>query len=149
MSSLPASMRWIGSKTTEKRWKHSFYHYKSMGAICCHGNQSFDPICPKTLCTLFLTPKMLHIKFDQGCPTGFKDIQLQNYEIFVTQGQVTPNWVVRFGPKSKLDPAFMPVLVISNFDDDSIKHERASIETPFSHYKSMGNIFDAPGQLTA
>ena len=32
----------------------------------------------------------------------------------------------------------MPVLVISNFDDDSIKNERASIETAFSHYKSMG-----------
>ena len=50
--------------------------------------------------------------------------------------------------KIKLDPAFMPILNISNFDDDSIKHERASMETPFSHYKSMGNIFDAQGQLT-
>ena len=28
----------------------------------------------------------------------------------------------------------MPVLVISNFDDDSIKNERASMEPPFSHY---------------
>ena len=32
----------------------------------------------------------------------------------------------------------MHVLVSSNFDDDSIKNERASTETPFSHYKSMG-----------
>ena len=31
----------------------------------------------------------------------------------------------------------MPVLVTSNFDDDSIKNERASMETPFSHYKFM------------
>ena len=44
------------------------------------------------------------------------------------------------GPKIELDRAFMPVLVISNFDDDSIKNERASIETAFSHYKSMGNV---------
>ena len=51
-------------------------------------------------------------------------------------------------PKNKLDPAFRPVLVTNNFDDDSIKHERASMETTFSHYKSMGNIFDAQGQLT-
>ena len=29
----------------------------------------------------------------------------------------------------------MPVLVTSNFDDDSIKSERASMETAFSHYK--------------
>ena len=28
----------------------------------------------------------------------------------------------------------MPVLVTSNFDDDSIKNEWASIEMPFSHY---------------
>ena len=42
----------------------------------------------------------------------------------------------------------MPVLVTSNFDDDSIKNEQASMETLFSHYKSMGNFLDAQGQLT-
>ena len=41
----------------------------------------------------------------------------------------------------------MPVLVTSNFDDDSIKNERASMETVVSHYKSMGNYLDAQGQL--
>ena len=51
-------------------------------------------------------------------------------------------------PKIELNQAFMPVLVISNFDDDLIKNERASIETAFSHYKSMGNFLDAQGQLT-
>ena len=35
----------------------------------------------------------------------------------------------------------MPVLVTSNFDDDSIKKEQASMETAFSHYKSMGIFF--------
>ena len=76
MSSLPASIERIGSKTTEKRWRHRFPHYKSMGAFCCHGNQSFDPIFPKTLCSLSPTPVMLHIKFDQDWPTGFRDIQV-------------------------------------------------------------------------
>ena len=51
-------------------------------------------------------------------------------------------------PKIELDRAFMPVLVTSNFDDNSIKNEQASMETPFSHYKSMGNFLDAQGQLT-
>ena len=51
-------------------------------------------------------------------------------------------------PKIKLGWAFVPVLVTSNYDDDSIKNERASMETPFSHYKSMGNFLDAQGQLT-
>ena len=41
-------------------------------------------------------------------------------------------------PKIDLDQAFMPVLVTSNFDDDLIKNEQASMETLFSHYKSMG-----------
>ena len=51
-------------------------------------------------------------------------------------------------PKNELDQAFMPFLVISNFDDDSMKNEQASMETPFSYYKSMGNFLDAQGQLT-
>ena len=76
MSLLPASIKRIGSKTTEKRWRHCFPHYKSMGAFCCHGKQSFDPICPKTTCSLSPTLVMLHIKFDQNWPTGFRDIQV-------------------------------------------------------------------------
>ena len=51
---------------------------------------SFDRICPKTLCSLSPTPMMLYIKFDQDKLTGFRGIQVQMCEIFVTQGQVTP-----------------------------------------------------------
>ena len=51
-------------------------------------------------------------------------------------------------PKIKIHQAFMPILVTSNFDDDSIKTERASMETAVFYYKSMGNILDAQGQLT-
>ena len=51
-------------------------------------------------------------------------------------------------PKFELIQAFMPVLVTSNFDDDLIRNERASMETAFSHYKSMGNFLDAQRQLT-
>ena len=51
-------------------------------------------------------------------------------------------------PKIALYQAFMPVLVTSNFDDDLIKNEQASMETAFSHCKSMGNFLDAQVQLT-
>ena len=51
-------------------------------------------------------------------------------------------------PKIELDQAFMPVLVTSNFDGDLIKNERANMETPLSHCKSMGIFLDAQGQLT-
>ena len=48
-------------------------------------------------------------------------------------------------PEIELVRAFMPVLVTSNFDDDSVKNERASMEIPFSHYKSMGFFLDLKG----
>ena len=34
--------------------------------------QSFDPICPKTLCNLSTTLMMCHIKFDKHWPIGLK-----------------------------------------------------------------------------
>ena len=87
ISSLHASIKRIGPKTTEKSWRHHFPSYKSMGAFCCHGYQSFDPICPKTLCSLSLTPMMLHLKFDQDWLTGFRDIQVQKCEFLSLKGK--------------------------------------------------------------
>ena len=72
-----------------ERWRHRFPHYKSMGAFCCHRNQSFDPIYPKTLCSLSPIPVMLHIKFDQDWPTGH--IQVSSEKLWqnhrMTEGQ--------------------------------------------------------------
>ena len=80
---------------------------------------------------------MLHIK--QDWPTGLRDIQVRKCKIFVIQRQVTPKWVVFSGPKSNSTELLCLswLLVTSNFDDDSIKNERASMETEFSHNKSM------------
>ena len=89
---------------------------------------------------------MLHIKFDQDWPTDFRDIQVQKCEIFVNQGKYLQNEWSDLA-QIELYQAFMPALVTSNFDDDSIKNERASMETPFSHYKSV-KFLDAQGQLT-
>ena len=100
MSSLPTSIKRIWSKATEKRWRHHFPHYKSMGAICCHGHQSFDPICLKTLYSLSPLLVMLHIKFDEDWPPCLRDIQVRKCKIFVIQGQVTPKWLVWSGTKS-------------------------------------------------
>ena len=148
MSLLPASIKRIGSKATEKRWRHHFPHYKSMGAFCCHGHQSFDPIGLKTLCSLSLSPVMLHIKFDQHWPTGLRDIQVRKCKNFRHSRVSNSKVSSLLQPEIKLVQACMPVLVTSNFDGDSIKNERASMETAFSHYKSMGNFLDAQGQLT-
>ena len=45
---LPARIKKNKSKMKELEWSQDFPHYNPMGAICCHGNQSSDPILPKT-----------------------------------------------------------------------------------------------------
>ena len=47
MFSLPASMQKIRSKMKALEWTQHFPTYNPMGAIRCHGHQSFDPIWPK------------------------------------------------------------------------------------------------------
>ena len=66
LSSLPASMKKIGSKMKVLEWSQAFSHYNSMGAIRCHGNQSSNPIWPKTYCSFTPTQVMLQIKFDRN-----------------------------------------------------------------------------------
>ena len=99
-------------KTTEKRWRHHFPHYKSMEAFCYHGNQSFDPICRKTLCNLSPTPVMLHIKFDPDWPTGFRDIQIQTVKFSSLKVQLTPKWEVWFGPKLNSTLSWLPAALM-------------------------------------
>ena len=148
MSSLPASIKRIGSKTTEKRWRHHFPHYKSMGAFCCHGNQSFDPICPKTLCSLPLYPNDATHKIWSRLANRLQRYSSSKVWNFRHSRASNSKMSGLIRPKIKLDRAFLPVLITSNFDDDLIKNERARMETPFFHYKSMGNVLDAQGQLT-
>ena len=45
---LPASMKKIRSKMKALECSQHFPHYNPMGAIRCHGNQSTNPIWPKT-----------------------------------------------------------------------------------------------------
>ena len=80
MSSLPASMKRFGWKTGVKKWRHRFLHCNPMGAFCCHGNQSSDPIWPKTKCSLSPNPMMLQIKFGCYQPIGFRDIHVWKCE---------------------------------------------------------------------
>ena len=50
-------------------------------------------------------------------------------------------------PEIELVRDLIPVLVITKFDEDPIKNKRASLETPFSHYNSVGKFLDAKGHL--
>ena len=44
LSLLPARIKKNQSKMKEQEWSQDFTHYNPMGAICCHGNQSSNPI---------------------------------------------------------------------------------------------------------
>ena len=44
LSSFPARIKKNQSKMKELEWSQDFPHYNPMGAICCHGNLSSDPI---------------------------------------------------------------------------------------------------------
>ena len=63
-------------KTAEKKWRHRFLHYNPMRDFCCHGNQSSDPIWPKTLCSLSPNQMMLQIKLSCDQPTDCRDIHV-------------------------------------------------------------------------
>ena len=74
LSSLPAKIKKNQSKIKKLEWSQSFSHYNPMGAICCHGNQSFDSIWPKTIYRQSPTPMMLQMKFDNNRLAGLRDI---------------------------------------------------------------------------
>ena len=44
LSLLPARIKKNQSKIKELEWSQDYPYYNPMGAICCHGNQSSDPI---------------------------------------------------------------------------------------------------------
>ena len=145
MSSLPASIKWIGSKATKKRLKYHFPHYQSIGDFCCHRYQSFIPICLKTLRSLSPPPVMLHIKFDQDWPTGLRDNSSSKKQNFRHSRASNSKVSSLIWPEVKFFRTFMSVLVISIFDDDSIKNERANMETAsFRRSRAANSVVSGP-----
>ena len=147
MSWLPASIKRIRWKAIEKRWRNPLPHCKSIGAFCCHGRQSFDPICRKTLCSRSPPPMMLHIKLDQDWPTGLRDINFWMCKIFVIQGQVTPKWVVWSGPKSNLSELLCLYWLPTSLMTIRSKMNELAWRQHFPII-SLWDFLDAQGQLT-
>ena len=126
----------IGSKTTEKRWRHHFPHYKSMRAFCCHGpGPKSNP--SELLCLSWLQATLMMIQMNElAWRQHFPIISL--WEIFrrsrVANSVVSsPIW-----PTFELVRDFMHVLVTCKYKKDQIKNNWEKVETSFSHYKSMG-----------
>ena len=60
----------------ELEWSQDFPHNNPIRAIFCHGNQSSDPIRPKTLCSQSPTQMMLQMKFEYNSPACLRDIHV-------------------------------------------------------------------------
>ena len=148
MSSLPASIKRIRSKTTEKRWRHHFPHYKSMGGFLLPWKPEFWSNLPKNLMQPFPHPNDATNKIWSRLAKWLQRYSSSKVQNFHHSRASNSKMSGLIRPKIELVRAFMPVLVTSNFHDDSIKNKRACIETPFSHYKSMGNFLDTQGQLS-
>ena len=80
LSLLPVRIKKIQSKKEELERSQNFPHYNPIGAICCHGNQSSNPIWPKTSGSLSATPLMLLMKFDNIQTAGVWDIHVWKCE---------------------------------------------------------------------
>ena len=86
LSSNPIKILWLSllpariknqSKMKELEWSQDIPHYNPMKAIYCHGNQSSDPIKPKTKYSQSPTPMMLLMRFDYDWPAGLRDIHVR------------------------------------------------------------------------
>ena len=69
LSSSSASLTNVRLKLKSLSFGQHFPHYKFMRAFGCHGNQSFNPICPKTLYCFPQSQMIQHVQFDQDWPT--------------------------------------------------------------------------------
>ena len=71
---LLARMKRMQSKMATLECSQDFPNYNLIGPICCHKNQSSDPIWSKTLCSLLPHPMMLQMKFNFNRPVGLRDV---------------------------------------------------------------------------
>ena len=70
----------ISQTRQQKQAIFTFLHYKSMGSISCHSNQSSYPIKIKNTNFRSPYPWMLHIKFGFDWPSGFREEDLWKCE---------------------------------------------------------------------
>ena len=131
-------------KTTEKRWRHIFPIIRQWGFSVAMETRVLIQSAPKPYAA-FLHPNDATYKIWSRLVNCFQRYSSSKVWNFRHSRASNSKMSGLIRPKIELDRAFMPVLFTSNFDDDSIKNERASIETTFSHYMSMGKFLDAQG----
>ena len=146
LSWLPASLTNIRSKMNELAWRHHF-PIISLWKIFKRSRAANSIVS----CLIWLKVKLVRDFMHVPVTCKYKKNRIKNNWEKVETSYVylkfnSPtracNSEVTDSIQLELELVwdFMAVLVTSKFDEDLIKNERASLETPFSHYKSMGNF---------
>ena len=130
---LHGSIKRIQSKTTEKKWKHHFTHYKSMGVFLRRSRAANSvvggPIWPK----FELIHNNMHVLVTSKFEKDRININEEYVMTSIFRHSRAANSVVSGGicPKFKLIQAFMYVLITCKYEKDLIKNSRENVMTSF------------------
>ena len=141
MSSLPASMKWIRSRTAEKKWQHRFTHYKSMRIFLDAEGQ----LTPQLVVGSGQIPNSSKLSCMSSLPASMKWIRsrtarqkwqhrFSHYKsmgFLDAQGQLTPQLVVGSGQISNSSKLTLYGIVTCKYEMDPIKNIREKVATPF------------------
>ena len=148
LSLLPVSSMKNEFIVTDKKWRHYFLHYKSLGKKKLHTQGQITPEWIirsdpnsnlfKLLCLSLLLASLTQIQLKVTEKSWrhhfFHRSRARNSKV---TGQIRP--------KFELVRDFMPVLVTCKLDEDWIHSDWEKMETPFSPFKVNGN---AQGRIT-
>ena len=127
-------MKWIRSRTAEKKWQHRFSHYKSMGIFfrCSRAANS------AVGCSIWLNFKLhrapMHViitcRYEKDRMKNSREkVATQFFSIIALS--VAMETSSRIWPNFKLIQALMYVIVTCKYEMDPIKNRREKVATLF------------------
>ena len=154
MSSLPARMRFIKSKMKELECSQDFSHYKSLGIFPDAQGQ----LTPQSLFRSGRISNSSEILWMSSLPASMKKIRFTNRgaRVFTTlyvyfsdaQGQITLETVVISGRNLNSSKLLCMSSLPGRMRMIESKMKELECSQDYSHYKSIGILPEAQGQLT-
>ena len=133
MSVFPASMKWIRSRTAEKKWQHRFTHYKSMGIF----SDAQGQLTPQSVIGSGRISNSSELSCMSSLPASMKRIGKKTAEkkwqhcFSIITLSVAMETSSRIWPNFKLFQALMYAIITCKYEKDPIKNSREKVETPF------------------
>ena len=134
MSSLPASMKWIRSRTAEKMWQHHFTHYKSMGIFFRRSRAAISAVSGQIWPSFKFLRALMHViitcKYEKNRIKNSREKVATPFFSIITLS-VAMETSSRIWPNFKLIQALMYVIVPCKYEMDPIKNSRDKVATLF------------------